>query len=66
MRNRERVPQHRAQRRDAGAAGDEHEPGLQRIGGKGEGPQRAVDVDHGAGLEREMRPRLPVRVDADE
>ena len=64
--NLQGMPEHGAERGDAGAAGDEHEPRLQRVGGKGEGAQRAGDVDRDVGLEYEMRARLPVHVDADE
>ena len=42
---RERVPQHRAQRRDAGAAGDEHEAPLLGIRRKRERAERPFDVD---------------------
>ena len=66
VRQVQRVPQHRAQRRDAGAAGDEHEPALVGSGGKRERAERAFDVDERARLERQVRARRAVGVDADE
>ena len=66
MRDRERVAQHRAQRRDAGAAGDEDEPALVGVGWKRERPERAFDVHRRARLERQVRPGVPVGVDADQ
>ena len=58
----QRMPQHRAQRRDAGAAGDEDETALLGIGGEGERAERPFDVDERArigasGAARACRPR---------
>jgi hypothetical protein len=66
MRNGERVAQHRPQRRDAGAAGDEDEARLGGIGRKRERAERPFDVDQHAGFEGQMRPGGSGGVDADE
>ena len=60
----QRVTQHRPQRRNAGAAGDEHKPLLRRLVGKLERADRTFDVDRRAGLESEMRSRLAVAFNA--
>jgi len=56
VRHPERLMQHGAQRRDAGAAGDEEKSPLRRIGGKRERTHRAVDVDERPRFERKGRP----------
>ena len=66
MRDRERVVQHRAQRRNPGPARDEDEPALGRGGWKCEGSMRAVDIHSSTALELKMRPRRAIGVDADE
>ena len=57
VRHRQRMAQHRAQRRDAGAAGDEDEAALVGHGGKRERAERPFDVDELPGIERQMRRR---------
>jgi hypothetical protein len=66
VRQMQRMAKHRAKRRDPGASGDEHEAPLARRRRERESPDRAFDVDNGAGRELEMRPRAPFGVDADE
>ena len=60
------MPEHRAQRRDAGAARDEDETAF--FGGcwKGEVSDRSLDVDRRAGVERQMVARGSVGFDADQ
>ena len=66
MRNRQGMVQHRAQRRDPRAAGDEHEAALLGLGRKCEGAERALDIHARVRAQRQMRTRAAVRVDADE
>ncbi len=55
MRQHERAPEHRAQRRDAGAASDEQEAAFRRRLWEREAAERSFDVDHLADLETERR-----------
>ena len=55
MRQVQRVPQHRAQRRDAGPAGDEDEAPFGGVRRKGEASDRTLDVHERARLEAQMR-----------
>jgi hypothetical protein len=48
------MPEHRAQRRDAGAARDEDEAAFFGRRWKGERSDRSLDVDRRAGVERQM------------
>ena len=66
VRNVQRMAEHRSQRRDASAAGDEDEALLFGVRGKGEPSDRAIDVDERAGLECQMRSRLAFGVDPDQ
>src|SRR4030095_9579641 len=60
------MPEHCAQRCDAGAARDEDETALCGRCWKGERSDRSLDVDRRAGVERQMVARGSVRFDADE
>ena len=66
MRDPKRVPQHRAQRRDARAASDEDEPTFLGFDREREGAKRPFDVDFVAGPELEMVAGVAPIIDADE
>ena len=66
VRQVQRVAQHRAQRRDAGAAGDEDEAALVRRRRKGERAERTVDVDELPGSSVRCGAGRAVGVDADQ
>src|SRR5215208_5997876 len=61
------MPQHGAERRDAGTAGDEQKRALNRLIGEGETPARALDPDGLAAAERlEVFAPSFVRIDLDQ
>ena len=66
MRDRQRVVKHGAQRRNAGPARDEDELALGGRRWKRERSQRTIDIENAAALERKVRPRRAVGIDADE
>ena len=66
VRHVERLPEHRAERRDPGSAGDEEKVFSVRLGGEGELAEWAFDVNERTGIERQMRARRPFVIQSDE
>jgi hypothetical protein len=66
MRDTQCVAQHRAQRGDPGASGDEEKSAFGRVGREREAADRTVDVDRLADPQRQVRTGRAFRIDADE
>ena len=60
------LAEHGPQRRDAGAAGDEQEALLLRIGREREPSQRTLDIDLRAGFQLNVRSGVPFSIDANQ